>query len=300
MTAQPSTGTPELSFSRRTWMTLEPIHALVYFSPLATDIYAAAGLVGREGYFGSRAAPLGAASAELVRSTFFNFAPSAVSAAIPSAWAKASPEEITTVRYEVVRQTLAKLTPDHLHTDDTKTAAVLAKKAALHAVTKLDGRPLFAAHAALAWPSDDEPALVLWHAQTLLREFRGDGHIAALVAEGLSGIDAHVTHIATGQMPVDIMRSTRAWPEDNYQEAVTDLTQRGLISVAADGVLALTAAGAQQRARIEALTDKLAEAPYLHLGEAACTELRRAGRPLSKAVVDAGLSPLRRLPDGED
>src|SRR5690606_39515853 len=44
-----------------------------------------------------------------------------------------------------------------------------------------EGRPLFAAHADLPWP--DGPVAAVWHGATLLREFRGDGHVAALVAE---------------------------------------------------------------------------------------------------------------------
>ncbi len=296
MPSSVATDRPELPFSRRTWMTLEPIHAVVYFSPLAAEVYETVGLVGRQGYFASRAAPLGAASAALVRATFFNFSPDAVNEAIPSAWKNATTTQILGARYELVRKSFAQFTPDHMHTDNTVRAAELAKMAALHATQRLDGRPLFAAHASLPWPSGDEPAMVLWHAQTLLREFRGDGHIAVLVSEGLTGIDAHVTHIATGTMPSAIMRSTRAWSDELFDDAVVDLANRGLITRAADGVLSLTAEGLAQRARMEALTDTLAEAPYLALGEADCAELRRAARPFSQALIDAGLSPLRGLP----
>jgi hypothetical protein len=116
----------------------------------------------------------------------------------------------------------------------------------------------------------------------------------------LSGIDAHVTHIATQLMPVDIMRGTRAWPDDQFEAAVESLTQRGLVQRLEGGVLALTEAGSAQRDRIEALTDTLAAAPYQAAGEDVCTSLRRAARPLAQAVVDAGLSPLRKLPPAVD
>jgi hypothetical protein len=299
MTSSAGTDRPELPFSRRTWMTLEPIHAVVYFSPLAAEVYATVGLVGRQGYFGSRSAPMGQVSAEMVRATFFNFSPDAVNEAIPASWKNATTTQILGARSELVRRSFAQYTPDHMHTDDTGKAAQLAKTAALHAVKRLDGRPLFAAHAALPWPSDDEPAMVLWHAQTLLREFRGDGHIAVLVAEGLTGIDAHVTHIATGTMPAAIMRSTRAWSDELFDAAVIDLMNRGLVNRAADGTLSLTADGLAQRARIEALTDTLAEAPYVALGAAGCADLRLSARPFSQALIDAGLSPLRGLPPAD-
>ncbi len=288
-----------IPFARRTWMTLEPIHAVVYFSPLAEGIYEAAGLVGRQGYFATRVAPLGAASAEVVRATFFNFSPDAVNQAIPSAWENCTPERALVARYEVVRKTFATMASDHLRTDETRRASELAKQAALVACRHVDGRPLFAGHAALPWPNDDEPEMVLWHAQTLLREFRGDGHISLLVAEGLSGIDAHITHIATGQMPVPIMRATRAWSDEDYDDGIVRLMNRGLVIRNADGGLALTPLGVEQRERIESRTDALAEAPYLALGEEGCAELRRTARPLSQALVDAGLSPLRRLPPAE-
>jgi hypothetical protein len=289
----------DLPFHRRTWMTLEPIHATVYFSPLANAAYESIGLVGREGYFAGRAAALGTPSAEVVISTFFNFAPDLVRQCIPQAWAKATPQQILDTRHSFLNETFAQFCADHVRSDATKRAAELAKSIALDACTRVEGRPLFAAHASLPWPDDSNPALVLWHAQTLLREFRGDGHIALLVAEGLSGLDAHVTHIATGMMPVDLMRGTRAWDEGNYQKAVDGLVGRGLVARNAEGGVTLTDAGAAQRQRIEDMTDELSSGPYKAVGEAACAELRKAGRPLSQAIVDAGMSPMRKLPPAE-
>jgi hypothetical protein len=295
-----SSAPPILSFSRRTWMTLEPIHAVVYFSPLAGPAYEAIGLVGREGYFASRTAPMGAMSAEVVQAVFYNFSPDVVRGAIPSAWTKASVQTILDTRHAIVRETVAKFAADHVNSPDTRDAAVVAKELALSATDKLDGKPLFAAHAALPWPTDDEPAMVLWHAQTLLREYRGDLHINVLAAEGLSGLDAHITHIATGQMPIDIMRGTRAWSEELYQAAVDSLVTRGLVQRDDAGALSLTDSGLTQRQRIEDRTDELSAGPYAQLGEDRCTALRRAARPLSAAIIDAGLSPLRRLPPQED
>ena len=60
----------------------------------------------------------------------------------------------------------------------------------------VDGRPLYAGWASLDWPT--EPHLRFWHALTLLREYRGDGHIAALQTAGLNGLDALITHTRDG------------------------------------------------------------------------------------------------------
>jgi hypothetical protein len=286
----------ELPFHRRTWMTLEPIHGMVYFSPLAAPIYESLGLVGREGYFSSRSAAMGAVSPEVVISTFFNFAPELVRGAIPSAWTKASPQTILDARNKIVVDTLTQNCPDHVSSADTQAAAGLAKSIALESCKHIHGRPLFAAHAALTWPDDSQPALVLWHAQTLLREYRGDGHIAALVTEGLSGLDAHISHIATQTLPTQILRSTRAWNETDFQTGVDGMVGRGLVVRNEDGSLGLTETGAAQRQHLEDLTDTLAAAPYAAAGEATCTELRRLARPLAQAVVATGLSPLRQLP----
>ncbi|MGX1267263.1 hypothetical protein RKD18_000457 [Streptomyces phaeoluteigriseus] len=143
------------------------------------------------------------------------------------------------------------------------------------------GRPLFAAHAALPWPS--APHLVLWHAQTLLREFRGDGHVASLLTAGLSGIEALVTHAATGDIDAGVLRHSRAWTPEQWEQAVQNLRERGWLD---DGSqLALTEEGARRRAEIEEATDRLAALPYSTLGPAACAELCTLVRPFSLAVA---------------
>ena len=88
--------------ARRTWMTLEPIHGMVYFSPHGAPIYEAIGLTGRQPYFASRAAAMGVVSAQMVTATFFNFAPAAVASAVPSAWSVATPADIVGARLRVV------------------------------------------------------------------------------------------------------------------------------------------------------------------------------------------------------
>ena len=271
--------------ARRTWRTLEPIHWMIYFSPEAADAFGALGLVDRMGYFGSRAAPMGRVNAEVVIATFYNFRPALVRASIPEAWNRAEPEQIVAARLDAADRSLRRFLGDAIGSAEVAEAAGLARHAAEAACEHLEGRPLFAGHASLAWP--DEPHLVLWHAQTLLREFRGDGHIAALVNAGLSGLDAAITHVATGEVPAAVLASTRAWPRDEWDAGIDDLRARGLIRGGAD--LTLTDAGRTQRNWVEDATDTAAVAAYLPLGDDGCARLRALARPWSKAIVEGGL-----------
>jgi hypothetical protein len=278
--------------ARRTWRTVEPIHGMIYFSPEAAQEFERLGLVGRMGYFGSRAAPMGAVGAEVVIATFYNFRPALVRASIPAAWERATPTEILAARAVAADGALRRSLPDAIGTPELAEAARLARHAAETACEHIEGRPLFAGHASLPWPDADH--MVLWHAQTLLREYRGDGHIAALVSAGLSGLEAAITHVATGDVPGAVLVSTRAWPEGEWSAAVEGLRARGILASGND--LVLTDAGRAQRQWIEDTTDVAAVAAYEPLGEDGCARLRALARPWSRAIIDGGL--LADLPPG--
>lgn len=271
--------------ARRTWRTVEPIHGMIYFSPEATAAYESLGLTGRMGYFASRAAPMGAVPAEVVIATFFNFRPQLVRDAIPEAWNRATPAQIVAARVRAADLALRRSLPDAIGTPELAEAAELARRAAEAACDHLGGRPLFAGHASLMWP--DDPHLVLWHAQSLLREFRGDGHIAALVAAGLNGLEAAITHVATGDVPGAVMLATRDWPEDEWQTGIEGLRERGILEPGDE--LALTETGRAQRQWIEDATDAAALVAYEALGDDGCARLRAQVRPYSRAIVDGGL-----------
>jgi hypothetical protein len=266
--------------ARKMWRTLEPYHAMIYFAPEATVAYEALGVMGRDGYFASRAAPLGAVPAEVVIATFFNFNPHLVRHAIPSAWKAATPAQLLDARVAVADAALHRTLGSLLDGPDVARAAELSRTAALAGT--MEGRALFAAHAGLPWP--EPPHLALWHAVTLLREFRGDGHIACLVAAGLDGIDALVVHAASGEVPRAALQASRQWDDRAWAAAVARLRARGLV----DGEGAFTQAGAALRQQIEDDTDALASVPWAALGQEGCNELRRLVRPLSRAIVDSG------------
>jgi hypothetical protein len=261
--------------------TLEPLHALTYFAPEPIEAYAALGLKGQmRSYFPSRAAPLGRASHELVVATFFNFSPALVARSIPSAWEVTTPEDLIAARYAGTDAAYRRiLGADVVASTEMAEAAELAREA----TTALDpvGRALFASYLALPWPT--EPHLQLFHAQTLLREHRGDGHIAALVVAGQDALDALITYCAHGIGASEAMiRATRGWTDEEWAAGVERARARGLIT--ADETLTLTAEGVAEREQIEASTNARAAAPYQHLGEERTNRLRELARPWSKAI----------------
>lgn len=272
--------------ARKMWRTLEPYHGMIYFAPEATAAYEALGVTGFDGYFASRAAPMGAVPAEVVIATFFNFNPDTVRRAIPGAWSAASPVALLAARLEGADAALRRALGDPAEGADVSRAAALAHRAA-DACTPA-GRPLYAAHAALPWPAP--PHLELWHAVSLLREFRGDGHIACLVEAGLDGIDALVLHAASGEVPRSALQTSRQWSDEAWAAAVAGLAARGLV----DDEGAFTDAGAALRQHIEDRTDALALAPWAALGVEGCDELRSLVRPLSRAIVEGGTFGLPR------
>lgn len=252
-------------------------------SPEPVAALAALGLEGRQPYFAARAAPLGAVPAPVVVSTFFNFSPAAVAPAIPSAWAVASPTDILAAQLAGMNEALpaafagldASLVPE---------AAALARSAAEAACEHPEGRPLFSAYAALEWP--DDAHLVLWHAHYLLREFRGDGHIAALTAEGITGIEAHIVHIAAVPDLGPMYRPSRGWTDAQWDDAIDALRARGWLAQAGD--LALTPAGNEWRMAIEDRTDELAVPAYDAIGTDGCTRLAEHGAVISAALIASG------------
>jgi hypothetical protein len=278
----------DATLARKMWRTLEPYHGMIYFSPHAAEAYQAFGITGQRGYFASRSAPMGAVSGEVVVATFFNFNPDLVHRAFPAAWEAAPPSTWVEARLGAVDTSLREvLGDDAIASAEIAEAATIARRAA-DACTS-PGRPLYAGHASLEWPT--EPHLALWHAITLLREFRGDGHIAALVDEGLGGCESLVTHGADGSVPPSILQSTRGWPDDEWSAACARLEARGWL----DADATATPAGVEARQRIEDRTDALAMAPWLAIGADDGDVLRRLVRPFSKAISESGV--FLRRPD---
>ncbi|MCX6463114.1 MAG: hypothetical protein NTW05_05925 [Pseudonocardiales bacterium] len=265
--------------ARRMWRALEPVHAVTYFAPESRAAAEALGVRGFwRGYFALRAAPLGPVPAEVVTALFHTFHPAFVARAVPAVWDVAPPEALLRARLDGVDAALRRLLgTDVVAGPALAEAAGIAREAALAAPTA--GRGLAAANAALDWP--DAPHLVLWHAQTLLRESRGDGHTAVLLAAGLDPVEALVVFDA--DVPVDDLRERRGRSAEEWAAARERLTRRGLL--AGSG---LSDAGRALRAEVEARTDALADVSWQAVGDARAERLVELAAPLVAAIVSGG------------
>ncbi len=267
--------------ARRMHQALEPYHGMIYFAPEGMEEYAALGLDDRMmGYFASRSAAMGAVTAETVIATFFNFNPALVRSAIPEAWKRTTPAEVLAARLRAADRALTRMLGDRLHAPDIAEAAQLARRAT--EACRAEGHPLYAAHAALAWP--EPPHLALWHALTLLREYRGDGHIAMLVEQDVSAPESLVLHGAMGVVPGKVLKSSRQWSDEDWQSTVDGLVARGWLEP--DGTF--TAEGKAHRDLVERRTDELAEPCWALLSGDERDRLAAIGGELSGAIVASG------------
>ena len=237
--------------------------------------------------FVTRSAPMGPVPASVTIAVFFNFNPAAVRAIIPAAWQAASPEAILAAHQAAfdgpLGAALAALDPA-----DLCEYATLQRTAAEAACDHVEGRALFAGFADLPWPAGGDH-LVAWHAAKLLREYRGDGHVATLVEAGLSGIEALVVHEAfEPALPPGILRRSRSWDREAWAGAVGALRGRGWLTD--DEPLTLTDEGRARRRAIEDRTNELAAVAYEPIGAAGVERLVELGGKVGAAVRAAGLT----------
>lgn len=268
--------------ARRLFDRFEPIHAVTYFTPEARGAFDDAGFRGWwMGYFAARSAPLGVVPAEVVTAVFYNFSQAHVARALPAAWQFGSPADALRRRETSAVAALRRI--GVIADDATATAAGLLEKAARTAPA--DGRPLFAANQALPWP--DDPVAKLWHATTLLREHRGDAHVALLVSAGLSGRDSNVLHCAADRVPRDFIMRSRQYDDDEWGACTQRLTARGVL----DAQGALTPAGVELKAHLEDGTDRLALSAFDALDDDELETLFRTLTPVTRKVVAGGDIP---------
>lgn len=265
---------------------LDRLHSTIYFAAETGEKFSELGLGHqRMQYFASRAAPMGAVNAKVVAATFYNFNPELVAKSIPVAWEIASPAEVTRARYEIVDAVIPRILGERVRSAEFAHSTAIVRRTA-EAIPNADGRALYAGHAELEWPETTYGQL--WHAITLLREYRGDGHIAALVGHGLSGIEALITHVATGTgFDPEFGRKLRGWSQEQWDETVDALRARNVL----DGAGLLTTAGNNLRTKVEDLTDELAHPPWLTVPDDEVAEVVALGETIRDAVRDAGAFP---------
>jgi hypothetical protein len=213
-----------------------------------------------------------------VTAIFCNFTPERVAKSLTAAWQIAGPEPALRAREDSAASALRRYGIEN--DENIRLTAELAGRAVRQA--DVVGRPLFAANQALPWP--DEPVAALWHAATLLREHRGDAHVAVLTAEGVSGRESNVLHAVAANLPREYMMRARDYDEDSWNDHQRALAARGLMSL--DG--SLTASGRKLKDHIESRTDELALSV---LGELTDTELEtlfQAITPITRLVIAGG------------
>jgi hypothetical protein len=274
----PTTTTP-----RRMFELLEPICLVTFFADESNDELAALGhRTYWDGYFASRAAPLGRVPAQVVHAAFYSFAEGEAARHIPSAWETVPPETSFAAWQRGSAASVRRILGDELaDSPGLARAADLTTKAAMGAPTA--GRVIYAGWHTLPVPGD--PVTRLWHSAMMLREHRGDGHVAALVGARIGGTEAHIlSAIEMGIHPPESFGRVHHLPKERLVAVMDGLRERGLVD--ADG--RFTDAGRETKRRIEALTDELAAPPYDALSPTELDELVAELEPITARLVAAG------------
>src|SRR5436309_6270350 len=254
------------SMARRMFELVEPIGVIPYSADEPNEAMYALGFTNYwDTYFAGRAAPLGLAPAEVVDALFYNFAPGDVARHIPKVWRTTTPEAAIAARQIGCATALRRILGDEVDSPAFARAADLLIEAATSA--PFEGRPMYAALRAI--PIPDDVVARLFHAASLLREHRGDGHIAALMSEGVGRLEAHVLFALDMGMRSEKFGRIHHLPAAQIAAVIDGMRERGLIGD--DGWL--SADGRAVKQRVEALTDDLAAKPYETLDRGALDEL---------------------------
>lgn len=273
--------------ARKVWQVAEAVHALIYFAPECHSALQGIGLKGFwRGYFAGRAAPLGPVGPGPAVAMFYGFHPDFVARALPDVWSRAEPSHVLEARLAGVDRALRRLFPKDA---DGSAATEWVEAADLLRLAfegcSPAGRPLFAANLDLDWP--DEPSKALWHGTTLLREHRGDGHVAALLVAGLDPCEAHVTQVAASGTSLDTIKPYRGWEDKDWDDAAERLRSRSLL----DDEGRLRPDGRMLRQQVEDDTDRLAAEPLERLGPERTERLINLLRPIARHLAATGEIP---------
>src|ERR1700761_923070 len=274
---------PTATTARRMFELLEPICLVTFLADECNEEMAALGHRPYwDGYFASRAAPLGRVPAQVVHAAFYSFADGEAARHIPSAWETIPPEASIAARERSSTASLRRILGDELAgSPGLARAADLTTKAATSAPTA--GRVIYAGMRSLPVPSD--PVARLWHSATMLREHRGDGHVAALVGARIGGTEAHVlSALEMGIYPPESFGRIHHLPEKRLAEVMDGLRDRGLV----DAGGRVTDAGRAVKQRVGAPPDELAVPPYDALSPAELDELTAGLEPITAKLVATG------------
>ncbi|WP_347030927.1 SCO6745 family protein [Brevibacterium paucivorans] len=279
---------------RSTTKRLDTVHSASYFAQEMVAELDTLGVERDAQYLAQRAAPLGRASAELVTATFYSFAPAYVSAHVPACWEQAAPEEIHAARVRAAEKIVEKLVAGPGGSELTESIPHIRRALApVLEASDVCGKPLYAAHVnARKSTGDDAGELVqLWWDITLLREFRGDAHLAALVATGVGSVESIVLDSATGKSFAPYyMRKMRGWTSEEWAEVAEKLAMAGFLT-SADDKAVLTEEGVKLRAHVEALTDMGVASTWDALSDEHVSDLQGLATLWAAAVAKSEIIP---------
>ncbi len=261
------------------------LHAFIYFSPEAAEHYAKLGVEGRSGYFGSRTAAMGPLPTEMVIATFYNFSPDLVVPSMDGMWDRISARDLQTARWRGAKQVLDAVVRPAMTDDDIDAALDIAERVV--GSLNWSGRPLAAGNAAALADLEtgdlaSDRLLRLWQLVTVIREWRGDGHIALLLTAPLDGAECTVvSEVMTGRRGV--VQKSRAWSDVDWTAAVDRLTERGWLDDQGD----LTDHGRDSRAEIEAATNRDSVRLWAAVGNDEALRFGDLIAPATKALLAA-------------
>ena len=268
------------AIARRMFELVEPIGVIPYSADEPNETMFALGFTNYwDTYFAGRAAPLSLVPAEVVDALFYNFAPGEVARHIPNVWRTTTPDLATAARQLGCVKALRRILGDRVDTPAFDRAAELLIQASTSA--PVEGRPIYAALRAI--PIPDDVVARVFHAASLLREHRGDGHIAALMIEGVGGLEAHVLLALDMNMPAEKVGRIHHLPAAQLGAVIDGMCDRGLIGE--DGWLSERGRAVKQR--VESLTDRLAARPHESLELSELDELVGALEPFAALLVAA-------------
>lgn len=267
--------------ARRLRDAVEPVAMHAVWSATTNGRLAELGLDFLGAYIGGRAASLGTPVGAVVVSAFAWFEPGLVVGVLEAVRAAVDRDRIAAIRDEATTASLR----DILGGDDPGAVAT----ALADATEPADGtgRSLFSALRSKGRPVD--PYQRLWWACDLIREHRGDSHVAAAAVAGLGPVEMNVlTELWLG-MPLFSYTATRGWPEAQMRAAVAGLEARRWVEGGH-----LTEEGRHARDEVEAQTDAQEQSSVDALGtdlEELCARLDGWGR----RCIDAGAFPADTL-----
>ncbi len=267
---------------------LEPVTGQVYFSPECHANYVALGFGASPGqangvalpdgpaYFTSRGSVMGQVAGHVVAAAFGVFNPDVVVPCVAIGWSKTDAATICQARDDGAIGQLHRILGESPAGVD-RVVEILRQTVE---VLRPEGRALFAGLRSQAIP--DSSVGAMWRLGDMLREFRGDSHIAAWVSAGCDATEIGLLSELYWGLPMRTYSRTRAWTNEQFDAAHDRLRSRGLVDEAA-----FTDAGRELREQIEVDTDRQMTPALAALGDDR-DELFDLLRPMGEAVRAAG------------